>query len=433
MGHPARNTHEYPAEKGLTILGEVLGSLSPRDFAVRLWDGSVWTEASGQPRRFTLVLNHPGALRTLLGSRSELSLGEGYVAGDFDVEGDIGSAFRLAEHLLGLHAGPVASFRLARRLLAVPARGRPRGGRPVGSLPGALHSRERDRRAVAFHYDVSNDFYRLWLDERMVYSCAYFLSDTDGLEVAQERKLDYICRKLRLHPGERVLDIGCGWGGLVLHAALRYGAQAVGVTVSRPQADFAEERVRRAGASDRCRIEVRDYRDLEDLGPFDKLVSVGMSEHVGDGTMAEYFRCAFSALRPGGVFLNHAIARNPSFAPMAGPSFSDRYVFPDGDLVPLGALLRHAERCGFEVRDVENLREHYVMTLRHWVRRLELRRDEAVQSAGERVFRIWRLYMAGAAHKFREGRNNVFQVLLSKLADGRSGLPLTRSDWYETR
>jgi cyclopropane-fatty-acyl-phospholipid synthase len=208
---------------------------------------------------------------------------------------------------------------------------------------------------------------------------------------------------------------------------------AVGVTLSRPQADVADERARRAGASDRCRFEVRDYRDLEALGAFDKLVSVGMSEHAGENRMPEYFRRAFSLLRPGGVFLNQAIARNPAFLPLTGPSFTDHYVFPDGDLVPLGAMLRFAEGAGFEVRDVESLREHYVLTLERWVRRLESRREEAVRAADERTFRIWRLYMAGSAHKFREGRNNVYQVLLSRPAGGRSGLPLTRADWYGDR
>jgi cyclopropane-fatty-acyl-phospholipid synthase len=418
------------ADRSLSILRDVLGAYHPRNFAVRLWDQSTWEEEPGQPRNFTLVLTHPGSLRSMFWSRSELSLGEAYLDGDFDIEGDIGSAFGLADYLVGLRPGIGRTLRLARQLLALPKGGRPRKARPSERLHGLRHSLKRDREAVTYHYDVSDGFYRLWLDERMVYSCGYFTSPTNGLDAAQEQKLDYICRKLRLRPGERMLDIGCGWGGLVLHAALQYGVEAVGVTLSRPQAEVADGRIRRAGASDRCRIEVRDYRDLASLGSFDKLVSVGMSEHVGEKRVPEYFRGAFSVLRPGGVFLNHAIARNPAFPPMAGPSFTDYYVFPDGDLVPLAAMLRFAEESGFEIRDVESLREHYVLTLEHWVRRLEFRREEAVRVAGERAYRIWRLYMAGAAHKFREGRNNVYQVLLLRPASGRSGLPLTRSDWY---
>jgi cyclopropane-fatty-acyl-phospholipid synthase len=264
----------------------------------------------------------------------------------------------------------------------------------------------------------------------MVYSCAYFTSAGEELDTAQERKLDYICRKLRLRGGERLLDVGCGWGGLVMHAALLHGVDATGITLSRPQAELANERIRQAGVSDRCRVEVRDYRDVGETGVYDKLVSVGMFEHVGKGRLSEYFRRAFSLLRPGGVFLNHGIACNPAFPPIPGPSFADHYVFPDGELVPIGATLDAAEANGFEVRDVESLREHYVLTLLHWVRRLEARRDEACRAAGETTYRLWRLYMAGAAHKFRTGRNNVYQALLVKTDRGASGLPLTRSDWY---
>lgn len=417
-------------QKYLSALQDLLGDLHPRDFAVRLWDGSTWEEEAGQPRRFTLVLKHAGALRSMFWSPSELSLGEAYLVDDFDLEGDIGSAFALADHLVHLHPGPGKSLRYARQLLALPTADRPRPLRPLERLRGLRHSPTRDRQAVTYHYDVSNGFYALWLDTRMVYSCAYFASPGEDLDAAQERKLDYLCRKLRLRGGERLLDVGCGWGGLVLHAALQYGAKGLGITLSRPQAELANERILQAGAADRCRVEVRDYRDMDEWGAFDKLVSVGMFEHVGESRLPDYFGRAFRLLRPGGVFLNHGIACNPAFPPVPGPSFSDYYVFPDGDLVPLGVTLRIAESSGFEVRDVESLREHYVLTLRQWVRRLEARREEACRAAGEMAYRIWRLYMAGAAHRFQVGRNNVYQTLLVKPDRGSSGLPLTRADWY---
>jgi len=423
-------TPDRISQKCLSFLQDLLGDLHPRDFAVRLWDGSALEEEPGEPRRFTLVLKHPGALRALFRSPSELSLGEAYLYDDFDIEGDIGSAFALADHLVHLHPGMGDRLRLARQLLTLhPPEGK-RAVRPSERLRGLRHSKSRDRLAVTYHYDVSNAFFSLWLDDRMVYSCAYFASPDEDLDTAQKRKLDYICRKMRLRRGERLLDIGCGWGGLVLHAALRHGVEATGITLSRPQAELANERIRQAGAADRCRVEVRDYRDVEGPGAFDKLVSVGMFEHVGESRLAEYFGRAFGLLRPGGVFLNHGIACNPSVPPVPGPSFADYYVFPDGELIPLGVTLRAAEANGFEVRDVESLREHYVLTLRHWVRRLEARREEACRAAGEMAYRLWRLYMAGAAHKFRTGRNNVYQALLVKPDRGASGLPLTRSDWY---
>jgi cyclopropane-fatty-acyl-phospholipid synthase len=423
-------TSDRIPKKCQSLLRDLLEGLHPRDFAVRLWDGSTLEEEPGEPRRFTMVLKHPGAMRALFRSPSELSLGEAYLYDDFDIEGDIGSAFSLADHLVHFHPGLGGRLRLARQLLALPSPERTRAVRPSERLHGLRHSKSRDRLAVTYHYDVSNTFYSLWLDSRMVYSCAYFASPGEELDAAQERKLDYICRKLRLRGGERLLDIGCGWGGLVIHAALLHGVDATGITLSRPQAELANERIRQAGVSDRCRVEFRDYRDVGEPGAFDKLVSVGMFEHVGESRLAEYFGRAFRLLRPGGVFLNHGIACNPAFPPVPGPSFADHYVFPDGELVPLGVTLRTAEANGFEVRDVESLREHYVLTLRHWVRRLEARREEACRAAGEKAYRLWRLYMAGAAHKFRTGRNNVYQALLVKPDRGASGLPLTRSDWY---
>jgi cyclopropane-fatty-acyl-phospholipid synthase len=296
-------------------------------------------------------------------------------------------------------------------------------------LLGGLHSKERDRAAISHHYNLSNDFYQLWLDRQMVYSCAYFHRGDEDIDTAQTQKLEYLCRKLRLRRGETLLDIGCGWGGLVLYAARQFGVKALGVSLSERQTQLATERIRQAGLSETCEVRLCDYRDLDPSQQFDKIVSVGMFEHVGEARLPEYFRHVWKLLRPGSVFLNHGIAVSATFR-RKGPSFIDKYVFPDGELVPLGTTLRIAEACGFEVRDVESLREHYARTLRHWVSRLESQYQEAKRITTETVYRIWRLYMAGSAHAFATGRVNIYQVLLSKPDHGATSLPLTREDWY---
>jgi cyclopropane-fatty-acyl-phospholipid synthase len=297
-------------------------------------------------------------------------------------------------------------------------------------LHGRTHSKGRDREAVSFHYDLSNDFYQLWLDRAMVYSCAYFQSPDDTVETAQQQKLDYICRKLRLKAGERLLDIGCGWGGLIMHAAKNYGAQATGITLSQQQLELAQERIREAGLASRCEVRLLDYRDAHQLGQFDKLVSVGMIEHVGESALPEYFRCAFELLKPGGVFLNHGIGRAGNRPKPAEKTFTDVYVFPDGELIPISNTLGHAEQASFEIRDVENLREHYFLTLVQWLRRLESNEEQAKKLVGELKYRIWRLYLAGSAHYFQSGKLDLYQSLLVKTASGRCGIPLTRADWY---
>jgi len=433
--HPAGKTVAVPpdrvASKCLAFLKDVLGDFHPRDFRIRLWDGSAWDAEPGEPARFTFVLKTPGGFRAMFRSPSEITLGEAYLRGDIDVEGDLGEAFRLSDRLLRVRPGFEIRLRCARLLLSLPSTSRSRPVRPVEMLRGSLHSRERDRQAVTYHYDLSNDFYALWLDDRMVYSCAYFADSAEDLRTAQERKLHYICRKLRLRAGDRLLDIGCGWGALILCAAEKYGANANGITLSGPQAELANKRIRDSGMAGRCRVDLRDYREIEAWEGYDKLVSVGMFEHVGEVRAREYFERAFRLLRPGGVFLNHGIACRSGIPSQPGPSFSDNYIFPDGELLPIATTLRAAEACGFEVRDVESLREHYVLTLRRWLRRLEERRLEASRFVDERTFRLWKLYLAGAAHTFLTGRNTVFQVLLVKPFHGESGLPLTRADWYD--
>lgn len=418
------------AEVTLALLGDLLRDFRPRDFGVRLWDGSRWDPAPGQPERFTLVLRHPGALRRMLFPPSELALAEAYLYDDFDIEGDLEAIFPLADHLL-IERPPTAveRFRYARRLLQLPANGRLDSGTAAVELTGKRHSLARDRRAISYHYDRSNEFFAVFLDPELVYSCAYFVRESDDLETAQQQKLDYLCRKLRVRPGERLLDIGCGWGALIRHAVRHYGVEAVGVTLSARQAELADERIRAAGLADRCRVELRDYRELDEPESFDKLVSVGMFEHVSEDGLPLYFRQAWRLLRPGGVFLNHGISRPVDQAQRRGPSFVQKYVFPDGGLVPIGTALRLGEEAGFEVRDVESLREHYVLTLRHWIRRLEEGHEAAVRAADEVGYRVFRLYMSGSAHGFRSGRLNVHQTLFAKPEHGRSGLPLTRADW----
>jgi cyclopropane-fatty-acyl-phospholipid synthase len=358
---------------------------------------------------------------------SELALGEAYIFDDFDIEGDIEAAFDVADYLLSQEQSFWRVRGLWERLRRRP--GQARSGAQVLAFKGAPHSHERDRHAIRYHYDLPAAFYALWLDREMVYSCAYFQAPDEDLDSAQEHKLDYLCRKLRLCPGERLLDIGCGWGALVRYAAAHYGAQAVGITLSQAQAERAQQRLRESGLEGRCRIEFADYRDLDRCEQFDKIVSVGMFEHVGEAFLGIYFRRAWEMLRPGGVFLNHGIAYSATYH-RRGPSFTDRYVFPNGELVPISASLRAAELSGFEVRDVESLREHYALTLHHWVRRLEAHAEEARQITDDVTYRIWRLYMAGASHGFRSGRLNLYQALLAKPVHGRSGLPLTRADWY---
>jgi len=427
-----RNTQtDEAARRTLRLLEELFSDKATRNVAVRLWDGTQWPDDASRPA--TVVLKHPGALREMFLPATELNLAEAYLYDDFDIEGDIEAVFDLAETLAEeVEMGWRKKLRLARDLLRLPAgQGRKPGRRGPARLKGQRHSIERDRQAIAYHYDVSNDFYALWLDRRMVYSCAYFQTPDDDLDTAQERKLDYICRKLRLKPGQRLLDVGCGWGGLVLHAAQHYGVEATGITLSQPQAELANERIAAAGLSDRCRVLVRDYREVDEPAGYDALASVGMFEHVGEALLPTYFAQAYRLLKPGGVFLNHGIANRATDQPRRGPSFSDTYVFPDGELVPISTSLRVAEETGFEVRDVESLREHYALTLRHWVRRLETHHDQALRFVDEPTYRVWRLFMSGSAHGFATGRLNVYQALLVKPGkDGRSGLPLTRADWY---
>ena len=427
------------------VLDALFGPSRERPFDVRFWDGA--TDHGKDPNpRFTLVLNRPAALRRMLLPPSELSLVESYISGDIDIDGSMEAGATLQPLIRSRLHSPAAIAHLVSQVLKLPGKADddladarfPEHARKLGPR----HTPVRDAAAVRFHYDVGNEFYKLWLDKRMVYSCAYFRSPEDTLETAQEAKLDLICRKLRLQPGERFLDIGSGWGGLIMYAAEHYGVDATGITLSENQAKLARERIAQAGLSDRCRVEIRDYRTLTADDAYDKIASVGMVEHVGLSHLPVYFESAYRALKAGGLFLNHGIVSLEAARPKGiggkmwdlvwkSGSFIDTYVFPDGRLTAAADVISAAELSGFEVRDVESLREHYAMTLRHWVRSLEEKSDAAKALVGDHTFRVWRLYMSGSANAFATAAINIIQTLLAKpTAAGKSNLPLTREDIY---
>ncbi|HEY7878444.1 MAG TPA: cyclopropane-fatty-acyl-phospholipid synthase family protein, partial [Gemmatimonadaceae bacterium] len=432
-------------EKARAAVCALFGPPRSRGFAVRYWDGTEERSSIGVPgaAACTLVFHSAAALRRAFLRSSELHLSEAYVRGDLDIEGNLESAAAVLDALRGRLASPRTLAHATRLLLALPndhISVRLRDRQP-GLHAGLRHSRQRDRAAVRSHYDIGKDFYALWLDREMVYSCAYFQTGTEDIHAAQVAKLDLLCRKLRLRPGERLLDIGCGWGGLIRHAAREYGVDALGITLSEQQAAEARDRIASEGLGGRCRVEVRDYRDLPEGVMFDKVVSVGMFEHVGRSRLAEYFRTAARLTRPGGLFLNHGIvrAREKGSVVLAlarralwrQGEFMQRYVFPDGELVPVDVAVRCGERAGLETRDMESLREHYVLTLRQWVSRLERAREAAAALVGEQAYRVWRLYMSASAYAFASGRIGLAQVLFARPDErGRVSLPRTRADIY---
>ncbi len=427
------------------VLEALFGEPEQRSFDVKFWDGSV-DGGSNPSAPFTLVLNRPAALRRMLLPPNELSIVESYLSGDVEIEGSMEAGSNLSEAIGNRLHSPLKVARLIAMVLRLPGKADddladarfPERARKLGR-----HTPVRDAAAIHFHYDVGNNFYKLWLDRRMVYSCAYFRSATDTLDDAQEAKLDLICRKLRLKPGERLLDIGCGWGGLIMHAAEHYGVDATGITLSENQAAYAKESIEKAGLGDRCRAEIRDYRTLSESDGYDKIASVGMVEHVGLSHLPVYFASAFRALKAGGLFLNHGIvslgeARSKALGERIfrkfwkADAFIDTYVFPDGKLTASADVVAAAEASGFEVRDVESLREHYAMTLRHWVKSLEEKSREAQAIVGDHTYRVWRLYMAASANSFATAAINIVQTLLAKPdSAGRSNIPLTRDDIYK--
>jgi cyclopropane-fatty-acyl-phospholipid synthase len=380
------------------------------DFALRFWDGSELPASTGRAPRYTIEVRDPAAVAHVLWAPSELGVARAWVTGALDLEGDFDAALRaLRRRAKGARRDPRALGQLAVAAARAGAWRRP--ALPAGeSHPrGRRHSLRRDRAAVRHHYETPTAFYRLVLGPSLVYSCACFENPDESLESAQERKLDLICRKLELREGEHLLDVGCGWGSLILHAAARYGVRALGVTLSPSQAHEARRRIAQAGLEGRCEVRVCDYREVRD-GPFDKVASVGMYEHVGHDQLGAYAGRLLDLLAPGGALLNHGIARLRPRPPRVG-GFIGRYVFPDGELHPVGDFLAELERRRFELRHIETLREHYALTLRRWVANLEAHRDEAIRLAGTERERIWRLYMTASAHAFDHGELGVYQTL----------------------
>ncbi|MBI2762566.1 MAG: class I SAM-dependent methyltransferase [Chloroflexi bacterium] len=379
-----------------------------------------------------VVVRGPDAVGRLLWPPSADTLGEAYLRGDIEIEGDIWTAIDAGRALdvrrLGRDLPRLARLGLDLRRGAGPAPILRRRAR----LTGRRHSKARDLAAIRFHYDVGNEFYALWLDRRLAYSCAYFETPETSLDDAQEAKLDLICRKLRLEPGMRLLDIGCGWGSLVMFAAERYGVEATGITLSAAQAEWATAEIGRRGLEGRALVAIRDYRDLDTFGAFDAVASVGMFEHVGRERLGAYFRAALAALKPNGLFLNHGIATTatggglrPSWLRFGDGGFVGRYVFPDGELVTVEDATGFARRSGFELIDIQRLRPHYALTLKAWVERLEASADRARELVGEEVFRTWRIYMAASRRGFEDGSLDVAQLLLARpRQDGPAQLPL---------
>jgi cyclopropane-fatty-acyl-phospholipid synthase len=414
---------------GVRIADLVRRALGPEvPIAVRAYDGS---DASPPDAIATLVLRRPEALQRFVTAPGELGLGRAFVAGDVDLEGDLFAALAaIADHLPKPDKGLITEIALA----LGPSRLRPLPPPPEEvHLHGFRHSKARDAQAIAHHYNVSNEFYRTVLGPSMTYSCAVWPTPDVGLEAAQANKHELVSIKLGLQPGMRLLDVGCGWGGMVLHAAAEHGVRAVGVTISERQADLARKRVADVGLTDLVEIRLQDYRDIDD-GPYDAISSIGMFEHVGVRHLHAYFGRLLELLQPEGRLLNHAIGRpandrdrrpvQPPRPPWQRRSFIDRFVFPDGELHEVGTIVSAMQQDGFEVRHLESLREHYALTLRAWVANLEANWDEAVRLAGEGRARVWRLYMAASAVGFEAGRIQVHQALAVKPSHGASGLPL---------
>lgn len=399
-------------------------------FTIKLWDNSLLQIGNGVSA-FTLTFHSSHVLRDLVLFHDPIRLAEAYFDGAVEVAGDFNTAMGLRYYLEDLKLPFQEKLLLVFRALSLgnqKSRPRKKARKPANAM------RQNDIESIAFHYDVSNEFYKLWLDDHMVYSCAYFETPEQDLEAAQRNKLDYISRKLRLQKGESYLDIGCGWGALVCWAARHYGVRAHGITLSRNQFEYANAEVKRQELEGQVTIEMRNYRDLPREATYDKVSSIGMFEHVGLKNLPEYFSIVHQALKPGGLFLNHGItSAEPDWGHSTSTQFINRHVFPDGELDIISNIQRRMEDAKFEIFDVEGLRPHYAFTLRHWVNRLEARSEEAIRLVGDRTYRVWRLYMTGSAMQFEQGATGIYQILAERKVDGMPNLPLTRRDLYVSK
>lgn len=416
-------THDsHTLEHARELLRIVLNGFSG-DVGIRLWNDELLLGTERSP--VILEIYKPEPLREMLFGKNLNKLAEHYIAGDLGYQGNLEKIFDLVDFLQFRRFSAAERFQLLRAFMQMHFN-------PVSVFKadtGAIKRDGNSRRSISHHYDVANEFYERILDPEMIYSCAYFLDEAQTLAQAQQNKLNHICRKLMLKPGDRLLDIGCGWAGLVIWAATHYRVTAHGITLSQKQYEYGLERVRKLGLQDQVSLELRDYRQLQGAACYDKIVSVGMFEHIGVKNFPIYFSTVEKLLKPGGLFLNHGITNDTGWRGRATSRFINEYIFPDGELARVSDVSNAMEHQGFEILDVEAMRPHYAMTLRHWLKNLQENQESIVEIAGMRTYRLWRLYMAGAAYYFDHGNLGLYQILAGKNRHPWP-LPLSRAHLY---
>ncbi|MDD3225208.1 MAG: cyclopropane-fatty-acyl-phospholipid synthase [Clostridium sp.] len=386
-----------------------------KNFNVNFWNGET-IKYTDSPE-FVLSFNDKDVFKKILSKPTTMNFAEAFMDKTFDIEGDIFEALTLKDQLNNIDISNKDKLTLLLK----------------GTSIKDMHTKKKDKENISHHYDISNDFYGVVLGPSMVYSCAYFKNEDDDLTTAQENKMDHICKKLRLKEGEKLLDVGCGWGSFVIYAAKHYGVEAHGVTISEEQYKFAKERIKKENLEEKCFVELKDYREIKGEGIFDKIVSVGMFEHVGIKNLPTYFNDMNRLLKDDGLFLNHGITHSSNgIISKEEGEFIDKYIFPGGELNTINEVLKVMEDTNYEVLDVENLREHYCKTLKHWVKNLSANKDKAIEDTDERTYRTWALYMAGCALNFNAGPISVYQVLLGKFPKKPGySIPLTREYMYK--